>query len=221
MKKSGLLLAAAVVAGMLLTGCGASQKSTFSPSVSCVYVAQDGSVSSALVKEYEGDTVNSKDLQQYLEAAVIRFNQENGAQGMAENKMGADKLPASLQSVTADKGVMKAVFDYASLEDLIKFRQTEDNEDTSNTVTALEVSKVADADAPGWLAGGTNLSRRTEVRPRQEEIKSDAAASAARISGGGNIMFSGKVLYMTEGIEKKDEYTVTVPEGENALVVFK
>jgi hypothetical protein len=34
-------------------------------------------------------------------------------------------------------------------------------------------------------------------------------------------MFSGKVLYMTEGIEKKDEYTVTVPEGENALVVFK
>lgn len=68
MKKSGLLLAAAVVAGMLLTGCGASQKSTFSPSVSCVYVAQDGSVSSALVKEYEGDTVNSKDLQQYLEA---------------------------------------------------------------------------------------------------------------------------------------------------------
>ena len=59
MKKSGLLLAAAAVAGMLLTGCGASQKSTFSPSVSCVYVAQDGSVSSALVKEYEGDTVNS------------------------------------------------------------------------------------------------------------------------------------------------------------------
>ena len=52
MKKSGLLLAAAAVAGMLLTGCGASQKSTFSPSVSCVYVAQDGSVSSALVKEY-------------------------------------------------------------------------------------------------------------------------------------------------------------------------
>ena len=51
---------------------------------------------------------------------------------MAENKMGADKLPASLQSVTADKGVMKAVFDYASLEDLIKFRQTEDNEDTTS-----------------------------------------------------------------------------------------
>ena len=219
MKKSGLLLAAAAVAGMLLTGCGASQKSTFSPSVSCVYVAQDGSVSSALVKEYEGDTVNSKDLQQYLEAAVIRFNQENGAQGMAENKMGADKLPASLQSVTADKGVMKAVFDYASLEDLIKFRQTEDNEDTSNTVTALEVSKVADA-AAGWLAEG-QFVKGDGCPASAEEIKSDAAASAARISGGGNIMFSGKVLYMTEGIEKKDEYTVTVPEGENALVVFK
>ena len=31
-------------------------------------------------------------------------------------------------------------------------------------------------------------------------------------------MFSGKVLYMTEGIEKKDEYTVTVPEAKMPLL---
>lgn len=219
MKKSVLLFVAAA-AGMLLTGCASQQKSAFSPSVSCVYVTQDGSVSSALVREYEGDAVDSRDLQQYLEAAVIRFNEENGAQGLAENKMGADKLPAALQSVTADKGVLKAIFEYASLEDLVKFRQTDDNEDKSNTVTALEVKKTADADTAGWLADESFI-KADGGEAAADEVKSDAEASVAMIAGGGNVMFSGKVLYMTEGTEKKDEYTVTVPEGEKALVVFK
>lgn len=220
MKKSGLLLAVAAVSVMLMTGCGSRQKSTFSPSVSCVYVAQDGAVSSALVQEYEGDAVDGKDLQQYLEAAVIRFNQESGAEGLAENKMGGSKLPVSLQSSTADKGVLKAIFDYASLEDLIRFRQTNDNEDMSNTVTALEVKKTADADTAGWFADA-KFVKADGKEAAADEIKSNAEASVAMIEGGGNIMFSGKILYMTEGTEKRDEYTVTIPEGGKALVVFK
>lgn len=219
MRKFGLLLAAAAVAGLLTTGCGARQKSTFSPSASCVYVAQDGSVSSALVKEYEGE-VDSRDLRQYLEAAVIRFNQENGAQGLAENKMGADNLPASLQSVSAEKGVMKAVFDYASSEYLIKFRQTDENEDTSNSITALEVKKTAGADTAGWLVDETFV-KADKSTVTADEIKSDAEASVARIEGGGTVVFSGKIIYMTENAELKDEYTVTLPEDGSALIVFK
>lgn len=220
MKKSGLLLAAAAAAGLLLAGCAQRQKSAFSPSASCVYVAQDGAVSSALVKQYEGDAVDGKDLRQYLEAAVIRFNRENGAEGLAENKMGADKLPASLQSVTADKGVLKAIFDHASVEDLIKFRQTDDNEDNSNTITALEVKKTADADTSGWFSDRTFVKADGSAASA-EELKAEEQAAVARIEGGGNIMFSGKVLYMTEGAEKKDDSTVTVPDGGEALVIFK
>lgn len=220
MRKSGLLLTVIAVAGMMLTGCAPRQKSAFSPSASCVYVAQDGAVSSALVKEYEGEAVDGKDLRQYLEAAVIRFNQENGAEGLAENKMGADKLPASLQSVTAEKGVLKAIFDHASVEDLIKFRQTDDNEDNSNTITALEVKKTAEADTAGWFSD-RKFVKADGSAATAEEMKAETEAAVARIEGGGTIMFSGKVLYVTEEANKKDDYTVTAPDGGVALVIFK
>lgn len=76
--KSPIATAAAAVAGMLLTGCGAA-KSTFS--VRKLYMwRRMVLVSKLLVKEYEGDTVNSKD--PAVPEAAIRFNQENGAQGM-------------------------------------------------------------------------------------------------------------------------------------------
>ena len=75
MRRFGRLLAGALFTGILLTGC--SGRGGFNPSVSCIYVARDGAVSSALVKEYAGDDVDEKDLRQFLEAAVIRFNQAN------------------------------------------------------------------------------------------------------------------------------------------------
>lgn len=220
MKKTRSLFLAAVVLGTVLTGC-ASQKSTFSPSENCVYISQDGSVYSALVKEYEGEAVDGKDLKQYLEASVIRYNKENGRGETAENKAGATaKLPAALVDVSAKDGVMKAIFEYNSAEDLAKFRQTNDNADDSSTVTAVEVKKASDAGAAEWF------NKEVFVTPdgskvSKEELTKDGESSAAAIEGGGTVMFSGKVLYMTEGTEKKDEYTVTVPKDGKAVVVFK
>ena len=58
-----------------------------------VYKRQE--LSGALVEPFEGD-VDTEDLTKYLESAVIRFNQESGAEGTARNKQGADRLPAAL-----------------------------------------------------------------------------------------------------------------------------
>lgn len=52
MKKRGFLLAACTV-GVMLSGCG-SRETAFSPSESCVYVAKDGALSSALVEQTGG-----------------------------------------------------------------------------------------------------------------------------------------------------------------------
>lgn len=220
MKKSGLLLTAAAVLGVMLTGCASKAGSAFSPSASCVYVAQNGSLSSALVKEYEGEAVDEKDLKQYLEAAVIRFNQENGAEGAAENQQGVEPLPVAIQSVKAEKGRMTAVFDYSSLENLIQFRQSDDNEDNSNTITSLEVKKMTDAVPSGWLDGLTFV-KTDGSSVTIDEMKKELESTVVSLEGGGNVMFSGKILYMTEGTEKKDEYTVTLPDGGSAFVVFK
>lgn len=219
MKKGmrGFLAVAAV--GLLLSGCGRSEnKGAFSPAQTCVYVSSDGSVSSAQVLKTEG-SVDEKDLEKYLEAAVIRFNKENGAAESAENHTGSDKLPVALQSVKVQKGVMTAIFDYASVADLVKFRDTRDQADQSNTVAGVEVKKVPDADSAGWLSGSF-------VKPNGEgvsadEVKKKTDADAALIEGGGTVMFSGKVLYMSEGLTKKDEYTVSIPDGKKSYVVFE
>lgn len=221
MKKNRRLLLSAAVTGMLgvlLEGCASGGSSTFSPAKSCVYVTQDGSVSSALVTQYGEEDLDEKDLRQYLEAAVIRYNKENGGQN---TEGGSDKSsPVELTSVSAKSGEMKATFSYATVEDLIKFRQTNDNADESSTISSIEVKKITDADSAGWLADASFLSG-DGSKAAPEEVKKDGAAFAVVIEGGGTVMFPGKILFMTEGAVKEDEYTVTVPENGISCVVFK
>lgn len=221
MKKTRWLFLTAAVTGVLLMGCARGESSRFSPAKNCVYVSQDGSVSSALIAEFEGETVEEADLRQYLEAAVIRYNKENGGSEAALNSSSTNKkLPAALQSITVKKNVVNAIFDYASIGDLVKFRQTNDNADESNTITNIEVKKMPEADTAGWIADNGFL-KADGSKATSEEVKKDAEASMAFVEGGGTVMFSGKVLFITEGAVKEDEYTVTVPEDGRSCVVFK
>lgn len=220
MKKSGLLLAAAAALGVMLVGC-ASQKTAFTPSVSCIYIAEDGSLSSAWVEDWveaqEGE-VDTEDLKQYLEAAVIQFNQENGAEGQAENKPGADRLPAAVQSVSKNDSSVWAVLDFASAEDLIRFRESGDNADTSNTLTALSVKTAGDATE--WFLS-EDFTKTDGSAATLEEVKGEPDSKVACIEGGGTFRFAGQVLFLSLDAEVKDEYTVTVPDGGKAYVVFK
>ena len=215
MKKSRLLLAA-LTAGAMIAGCG-SKETAFTPETSCIYISEEGELSGALVEPFEGD-VDTEDLTKYLESAVIRFNQESGAEGTARNKQGADRLPAALNSVTKDENAVRVVFDYASAEDLIRFRQTEDNEDDSNTVTALEVKPVSDA--TDWLIAA-DYEKADGGAAALDEMKKETRGKVVRIEGGGTFRFAGEVLYLALDAEKMNEYTVTVPDGGNAYVVFR
>lgn len=221
MKKVGRFLVASAMISMLITGCQGKQKSAFSPAENCVYVSKDGSVSSALVESTGEIEVDIKDLTQYLEAIVIRYNQASKGLDTFENKPGTtEKLPAALTDVQVKDGKMTAVFDYASVEDLIKFRQTDDNEDDSNTFSAIAVKGISEADEAGWISAN-KLQKTDGSAAKAEEIKKEKDAYIAYIEGGGIIRFSGKILYMTEGLDKKDEYTIAVPEAQKACVVFK
>ena len=104
-------------------------------------MAKDGALSSALVEQTGGISVDENELKQYLETAVIHFNEEKGAGALAQNQKNAERLPAALKSVKAGKDTVTAIFDYASFEDLKAFGETNDNEDTSNSLTALEQSR--------------------------------------------------------------------------------
>lgn len=101
--------------------------------------------SSALVEQTGGISVDENELKQYLETAVIHFNEEKGAGALAQNQKNAERLPAALKSVKAGKDTVTAIFEYASFEDLKAFGETNDNEDTSNSLTALEAKPLSEA----------------------------------------------------------------------------
>ena len=206
MKKRGFLLAACTV-GVMLSGCG-SRETAFSPSESCVYVAKDGALSSALVEQTGGISVDENELKQYLETAVIHFNEEKGAGALAQNQKNAERLPAALKSVKAGKDTVTAIFDYASFEDLKAFGETNDNEDTSNSLTALEAKPLSEAIADGWFSEG-------------DTVQNEKSGMAVRSEGGATLMVGGKVLYRSSNTELKDDSTVSLPETGTAYVIFK
>ena len=75
----------------------------------------------ALVEQTGGISVDENELKQYLETAVIHFNEEKGAGALAQNQKNAERLPAALKSVKAGKDTVTAIFEYASFEDLKAF----------------------------------------------------------------------------------------------------
>ena len=49
-------------------------------------MAKDGALSSALVEQTGGISVDENELKQYLETAVIHFNEGKGAGALAQNQ---------------------------------------------------------------------------------------------------------------------------------------
>ena len=199
MKKRGFLLAVCTV-GVMLSGCG-SRETAFSPSESCVYVAKDGALSSALVEQTGGISVDENELKQYLETAVIHFNEEKGAGALAQNQKNAERLPAALKSVKA-------------------FGETNDNEDTSNSLTALEAKPLSEAIADGWFSEG-ELVKADGSEAGTDAVQNEKSGMAVRSEGGATLMVGGKVLYRSSNTELKDDSTVSLPETGTAYVIFK
>lgn len=217
MKKREFFLAACTM-GVLLAGCG-SQKTAFSPSESCVYVAKDGALSSALVEQTGGISVDEKELKQYLETSVIHYNEGKGASASAENQKKAEKLPVALNSVKAGNDTVTAIFDYASFEDLKAFGETNDNEDTSNSLTLLEAEPLSEAISDGWFSEG-ELVKADGSEAGADALSNEKSGMAVKTEGSAVLMLGGKVLYRSQNTELKDESTITLPETGTAYVIF-
>ena len=197
MKKARLMLAAAA-AGILLAGCSAGGAGSFSPDRSCVYITSDGDIKSALVLETEETfEADADELREFLESAVERFNEKTGGSE-------GEEVPVSLDSCSVQDGEMTAVFGYRSAADLIAFRQSDENEDTSNSFTSIEVKSAADA---GTAVSGLDITK-------------EQKALAVNVQGGGVLETEGQVLYMSNGVETISDTAVTVPEGQTSVVVF-
>lgn len=208
MRKARLIFAAAA-AGVLLTGCS-SRRSAFSPDQSCVYVSGDGTVKSALVLPSE-ESFEEGELREFLEGAVSRFNEKNGG--------GEDGGPVKLESCSAEKGVITAVFEYESADALVSFRQSDENEDSSNTFSNIQVMSAAEAGTAGWFSG--ELVKADGSQASGLDAAREKKAAAVSVQGGGILETEGEILYAGTGVEILDSTSARLPDGETSVVVFK
>lgn len=210
MKKARLMFAAAGAA-FLLAGCAGNSKEAFSPDRSCVYVTGEGTLKSALVLETE-ESADSGELEQFLEEAVLRYNEKNGG---AEQ----ENPPVALDACSAEDGVLTAVFSYRSAEDLISFRQSEENEDDSNTFASIEVKSASEAGEAGWLAG--DLASPDGKTVSGLSAAKEPGAAVVRVEGGGTLVTEGDVLFASQGAVFKDKTCAELPDGQTSVVVFE
>lgn len=215
MKKIKIALVA-LMAGVLLSGCGgrAGGTSTFAPTQSSVYVSKDGSIMSAVVQTYDKSHYDEAKFQLSMEEWVSTYNQANGAIAAAKNTEGSGKLPVAVVSSSLAEGKATAVFEYASGEELYKFAENQHNTDN---LVKLNLTVVKGGMKP--------MSGVTFVKPDGSSVKQDSVGKKGdflllSVEGTGVIQTEGKVLYMTEGSLRLDDFTVKTPEGQS-YILFK
>lgn len=213
-KKQAVLTAAAVLAGILITGCGQKAAgAAWEANENSIYVSSGLEVESALIytSEKNNDLYTQDGLASFVKEQIAAYNTEQGAAGEAENKDGADTLPVALESCTLEGQTGKIVLDYKTPEDFVKFSQ--ESGDNTHTVTNLTVAELA-AGLP------------EDVKFQTPDGKAVDAAEVAKLSGGhvvtvegaATVYTEGKVAYISEGVTMKRENAVLTTDGKSCIV---
>lgn len=214
MKKKQAVLAAAVLAGILITGCG--QKSTagaWEANENSIYVSSGLEVESALIytSEKNNDLYTQDGLASFVKEKIAEYNTAQGAAAEAENKEGAEALPVALESCTLEGQKGKLVLDYKTPDDFVRFSQ--ETGDNTHTVTALTVADIA-AGLPEDLKFQTPDGKAADAA----EVAKLSGGHVITVEGSATLYTEGKVAYVSEGVTMKRENAVLTTEGRNCIV---
>lgn len=214
---------AAVLAGLMVYGCKGtpSDKAAFEPAVSSIYVAKDGTVSSATVENCDKDYYKQEALQEYVMSEVAAYNQSLGSAAVAHNIEGADAVPVAVTSCTIKDG--KAVVIYQYLDGSVFQAFAEEYHDEANQTKAFGTDTVSGGRAKGWLTDGDFVKpgKGTETSDAgQEELDklSEERIVMVETDHPVTIQTEGKVLYMTRGVTLTGSSTAQAPEGLHYLI---
>ena len=156
------LAALVLAAGFLLGGCGASSKGGFHPTENSIYVAADGSISTATIEAVSGDQYKEEELIAFVEQQVSAFNEEMGGDAKSRNEEGAEKLPVAVKSCTIKDGRAELILDYKDGETVAEF-----SEENGIAVASLAVSSGARGTSCAEKAGWKRSQRRRGSKIRR------------------------------------------------------
>lgn len=216
---------AAVLTGLMVYGCKglSSEKSTFEPAVSSIYVTKDGTISSATVESYDKDYYRQEALQEYVMSEVSGYNQSLGAAAVAHNIDGADPVPVAVTSCSMKDGRAVVIYQYLDGSTFQAF--AEEYHDEANRTKAFGTDTVSGGRSQGWMTDADFVkagkgAEASDAGQGELDKLSDERIIMVETDHPVTIQTEGKVLYMTRGVTLTDSSTVQVPEGLH-YVIFK
>ena len=212
-KKQAALAAAAILAGILMTGCGQKAPAAgWEANENSIYISDALEVESSLIytSEKANELYTQDGLTSFAKEKVLAYNIAQGAAQASENTEGSDVLPVALKSCTLEGQTGKLILDYRTPEDFVKFAR--ENGDNTNTVTELSVADMSGL--PEDLKFTTPDGKYVDIA----EVKKLADGHVVVVSGAATVYTEGKIAYISEGMTMKRENAVQTAEAENCIV---
>lgn len=207
---------------LVMGGCSKASKSTFEPKASGLFVTETGTLSEADIVTYDQSQkgyYEEGELKAYAEEAVKAYNQEKAGLNMAYAEEAGEEqtLPIAINQCAIEGGTATLILDYQTKEDYLAFK--EKNTVNGITITGLSFSTVEEAAADGSILTQSFIKpdgKAVDIK----KVKKKKKAHVLYVEGGAQIQTEGNILFVSEGVEMIDEYTVKTAEGSTSYIIF-
>ncbi|MCI8627233.1 MAG: hypothetical protein HFI40_13340 [Lachnospiraceae bacterium] len=206
MKTKGVL-AILFLSVFLMAGC---EKDPVAPEnllaeeiqVETLYLRADGTVQSAYVEEFGKSYYKESELRSFMDEMIAAYNESNGTD-------------IKLTQLRATGGKVYAILTYQDIAAYSTF-----NADFGKDTASMLAESVSADTAKERYGSLSFYDVKKKAEKNGSEILSDKNQGIAVIQGPIEVQTSGNVLYYSEG-SLTDSHTLTVPEGTEAVIVYK
>ena len=206
MKTKGVL-AILFLSVFLIAGC---EKDPVAPEnllaeeiqVETLYLRADGTVQSAYVEEFGKSYYKESELRSFMDEMIAAYNESNGTD-------------IKLTQLRATGGKVYAILTYQDIAAYSTF-----NADFGKDTASMLAESVSADTAKERYGSLSFYDVKKKAEKNGSEILSDKNQGIAVIQGPIEVQTSGNVLYYSEG-SLTDSHTLTVPEGTEAVIVYK
>ncbi len=205
-----LAVCAAVLA---LSGCGSS-KYAFEPEGNSLYIADDGTVSTAFVEEVDQSYYTEAGMLTFCEDSVIEYNQSQGAEAVAYQYEAEDDavLPVSIDDFTyGDEAVL--ILKYASSADYVAYNGRDETA-VKGILFATAKNTLALPDIPFISASG-------DSETDADSIIGKSGLKIVQIEGAADVQVEGKIQYTSENVTVTGSSSAVTSEKGYSYIIFK
>lgn len=193
MKKSRIIIASLLMV-LFLSACGEGG----STDTNTVSVDKKGVVTGTIIEDFAESYYDADELKRMVDKEIEDYNAKNGADSV------------TVKTYEAGDGRVRLVMDYASYKDYAGLNEKEFFAGTVRQAydAGYEFADVKSAD------GNSTLSK--------QEVLENGDYKLVILEEAQDVKVPGKILYMSDGVELKDNKTATVKEeGGLAYILYQ